>query len=236
MAQPGLAPDPLNRDKPLREIVLDEPETARVFQELGIDYCCKGELTVAEACARKGIDPARVWRALEHAQRHHIHELDDPRRLSTPSLVERIVDRHHAYLRRALPEIARLVGTVARVHGEAEPHLRELERSFLGLREIIEPHLEDEEGVLFPALLAEVPDAELIGREVRRMSDDHLAVGATLERIRALAHGFVVPAWGCTSMRALMFELQALESDLLTHIHLENHVLAPRFYRPMPQA
>lgn len=238
-ARPSLAHiDYLAREKPVKDLVLEEPETARVFQELGIDYCCQGSLTVAEACARQGLDPARVWKALEHAHDHGAHTdgEDDPRELSTPALIELIVDKHHSYLRRALPSVARLASNVARVHGDKEPRLRQLERAVLGLRDVLEPHLDDEESTLFPSLLATVPDLELIRSELRRMTDDHNAVGAVLAKMRNLAAGYAVPSWACTSTRGLMFELLALETDILRHMHLENHVLAPRFAPRPPDA
>ncbi len=37
------------------------------------------------------------------------------------------------------------------------------------------------------------------------------------------------PEWACNSYRALFSELQALETDVLQHVHLENHALRPRF-------
>ena len=39
----------------------------------------------------------------------------------------------------------------------------------------------------------------------------------------------MTPEWGCSSYRVLMSELEALEGDVLRHVHLENHVLMPRF-------
>jgi regulator of cell morphogenesis and NO signaling len=50
-----------------------------------------------------------------------------------------------------------------------------------------------------------------------------------LARMRELADGFRTPEWGCNSYRVLMAELEALEGDILRHVHLENHVLMPRF-------
>jgi len=34
----------------VREIVLDLPQAAGVFESLGIDYCCGGKHTLDEAC------------------------------------------------------------------------------------------------------------------------------------------------------------------------------------------
>ena len=61
------------------------------------------------------------------------------------------------------------------------------------------------------------------------MYEDHVAVGALLGRIRELSDEFATPEWGCNSYRVYMAELAALEEDVLRHVHLENHVLMPRF-------
>jgi regulator of cell morphogenesis and NO signaling len=33
------------------DLVLEEPSRARVFEQLGIDYCCGGRKPLARACA-----------------------------------------------------------------------------------------------------------------------------------------------------------------------------------------
>jgi len=50
-----------------------------------------------------------------------------------------------------------------------------------------------------------------------------------LERVRAAGDDFTLPPWACNSYRALFSELAQLEGDVFTHVHLENHVLRPRF-------
>ena len=54
-------------------------------------------------------------------------------------------------------------------------------------------------------------------------------MGTLLARMRVLSDGFTTPEWGCRSYRILMGELETLEGDVLRHVHLENHVLMPRF-------
>ena len=61
------------------------------------------------------------------------------------------------------------------------------------------------------------------------MFEEHVAVGRLLTAIHDLSGGFSTPEWGCKTYRVLMHELKALEADVLRHVHLENHVLAPRF-------
>ncbi len=219
----------LDRDALVAHVVTEHPAAARVFQKHGIDYCCHGEVSLAEACRVAGLDLDALVQELRAAIPANEVAAEDPRALTTLALVARIVDRHHGYLRRALPAIAPVAAKVARVHGAHDPRLVELEAVFRELAGSLAPHLDDEEAVLFPALLAPAPGGADVARELARMRDEHLAVGDLLARMRRLTDGYATPAWGCNTYRVLMGELEALEGDVLRHVHLENHVLAPRF-------
>lgn len=211
-------------------IVTEHAVAARVFQKHGIDYCCHGNVTVPQACQQGRLDPEALFAELEAAIAGSEHPPEqDPRTLPTAALIARIVAQHHGYLRRALPHLAPLMAKVAGVHGPRNATLREVHEAFRELAASLEPHLEEEEDVLFPSLVARQPDARLVKQELERMHDEHLAVGDLLARIRTLTDGFTTPEWGCGSYRVLMAELDALEADILRHVHLETHVLAPRF-------
>ncbi len=220
----------LDRDATVAQIVTEHFVAARVFQRHQIDFCCHGNVTVAEACRDRPIDPDALFAELEAALPSSADAgAEDPRTLSTAALVARIVDRHHGYLRRQLPYLGPLVAKVAAVHGSKNERLAELDEAFRELAEALEPHLDREEEVLFPALVSCRPGAAVIRRELDDMHADHLAVGALLSRIRAATDGFTVPEWGCNTYRVVARELEALEGDILRHVHLENHVLMPRF-------
>ncbi|HEY3359168.1 MAG TPA: iron-sulfur cluster repair di-iron protein [Polyangia bacterium] len=224
----------LDRTKTVAQIVIEHSECARVFQEHHIDFCCHGNVTLDEACASGPARVAVITADLERAiaERGGAPATDDVQALSVPALVARLVDRHHGYLRRTLPFVTPLLAKVARVHGEHNPKLEGLHGELLELVTELEPHLDHEEAVLFPALMAGAPDRASAAAELRAMFEEHQAVGARLARMRALADDFTTPEWGCGSYRALMKELQELETDLLRHVHLENHVLMPRFAGP----
>lgn len=221
----------LDRTKTIAAIVLDHPVTARIFKEHRIDFCCKGDVTVDAACAPKGLDAAALYEALERAiaERAGGAPEEDPRTLGTAALTARIVDRHHGYLRKTLPYLVPLATKVARVHGDHEARLPELRDCVIELSDALLPHLDQEEEILFPALVSRTPDRQLIEKELASMHHEHLEVGALLERIRTLADDFVAPDWACNSYRTLFAELRDLEADVLKHVHLENHALMPRF-------
>lgn len=221
----------IDRSQTIANMVLEHPETARIFQKNRIDFCCRGDRTLDQACEEKKVASEPIYAALEATirERQGQHRAIDTTEMSVAQVVARVIDKHHSYLRTQLPFLAPLVAKVARVHGEHLPELREILAAFEELKLALEPHLDDEEEVLFPALMSRAPDRDVIAKELATMHEDHLAVGALLERIRSLADDFRVPEWGCNSFRTLFSELEALEGDLLRHIHIENHVLMARF-------
>lgn len=211
-------------------IVLEHSECAQVLRRHRIDYCCQGAQTLEQACERRGVEAARVLSELTQAITLRGEPVGpDLREVPTGALVQHVVERHHRYLREALPFAVPLAKKVARVHGDHDPRLRDLRDAVEALGDSLVPHLDQEEKVLFPALTSAAGDAALIATELADMHADHLEVAALLERIHAASGGFTVPDWACTSYSTLLRELCALEADLFTHVHLENQVLLPRF-------
>jgi regulator of cell morphogenesis and NO signaling len=220
----------LNSLQTVASVVLDHSECAQVFQQHRIDFCCRGELSIEAAAKEKGVDVGaligELSRVIEQRQGAHPADL---RELSTPQLVAHIVSKHHEYLRRMLPFARGMAAKVSRVHGDHNPKLRDLLAAVEELADSLGPHLDEEEQTLFPALVATQPDAAAVTKLLQSMHEEHLAVAQLLERIRAASDDFTLPDWACNSYRTLFSELEQLEGDVFTHVHLENHVLRPRF-------
>ena len=211
----------------ISRIVLDHPECAGVFQDRHIDFCCNGGITLSEACAARGLDAAEVAAALARAAAL-------PATSESPAALHRRVGGLHRLAPPRLPPrraafLVPLAAKVARVHGDHDPRLRELQAEFVELREMLDLHLDQEEETLFREVVADAPDPELLRRELAGMRAEHREVGAALRRIRALCDDYTPPPWACSSYRTLLVELRHLEDDVLRHVHLENDVLLPRF-------
>lgn len=220
----------LDPQQTVADVVLDHSECASVFQRHHIDFCCRGDLSIEAACERAGIDTSVLLGELSSAIAERTRNNGDPRALSTAALIHHIVAKHHGYLRATLPFVQALATKVSRVHGGHNPRLQELEGLVHELNEVLRAHLDEEEDVLFPAMLAEpMADAAPVARGLDAMQDEHLAVGSLLRRIRTATEEFALPDWACNSYRALFSELEQLEGDVFKHVHLENHVLMPRF-------
>lgn len=220
----------IDPSKTVAGIVLDHSECASVFHRHRIDFCCRGDLSVREACTRAGLDESALMSELAQAIAHRDAPAGgDPRSMPTGALVDHIVRKHHVYLRDALPFVQALAAKVSRVHGERDPRLTQLAALVQELSSVLLPHLDEEEQSLFPLLVEGPRDAARVAHELSVMHEDHLAVGAMLERLRDITGDYRLPDWACTSYRTLFSELSELEHDVLAHVHLENHVLMPRF-------
>lgn len=219
----------LDPRRTVADAVLDHSECASVFQRHGIDFCCGGRRTIAQACEEAGISSEALVDELSRAIVDRGGNAEDVRGLTTPELITRIVDRHHAYLRDALPFVQALAKKVARVHGERDPRLLEIAAITQTLGDILIPHLDLEERELFPRVLDPRPDDAQLRRDLAAMREEHVGVGQLLERLRRVSDEFAMPPWACNSYRTLFSELVALERDTHVHVHLENNVLAPRF-------
>lgn len=212
------------------DMVLEHSECASVFQRHHIDFCCKGHITIEAAIGKAGVAPAALVQELTRAISDRNGDGDrDFRAMTTSDLVAHIVSKHHTYLRQTLPFVQSLAAKVSRVHGEHDPALREIDRLVSELSDALLPHLDVEEETLFPALQADPIDRKLVDGELSSMQKEHLGVARLLERIRMTAKDFELPKWACRSYRALFAQLERIESDVFKHVHLENHVLLPRF-------
>ena len=227
-------------EKTVREIAVEDPSSLRVFESLGIDYCCGGNRSLSEACGRAGVSPEQVEELLHEARR---------RQETTPSdrweekplgeLIHHIVDAHHALVRSETPRLQGLAHRVASKHGEAHPEVAEIERLFGEIAEELASHMMKEERILFPYIAA-FEEAQLRGaarpgacfgsvrQPIANMIHEHDSAGALLSQIRSLSHRYAPPEDACMSFVALYRGLEEFEQDLHRHIHLENNILFPR--------
>ncbi|HET9953678.1 MAG TPA: DUF542 domain-containing protein [Polyangiaceae bacterium] len=220
----------LDPERSVASLVLERSECADVFLRHQIDFCCRGNVSLSVAAESRGLEVTQLLTELDHviSDRTRTFELN-PATLDTARLIEHIVSKHHHYLRQVLPSVQFLAQKVGRVHGERNPKLRTLDALVQELATALLPHLDEEEQSLFPLLCSSSSDGGAIESELTAMLDDHLAVAKLLQATRAAADDFVPPDWACNSYHTLISELAHLERDVFTHIHLENHVLRPRF-------
>lgn len=222
-------------ETPVGEVVRAFPARSRVFENLGIDYCCGGKQSLAEACRAKGLDPATVVALLGALDRAAQETQADPDTLTLSELCDHIQRIHHGYLRGELPRLDFMTRKVAAIHGDAEPRLLDVRRVFETFSEKISAHTAEEDEQVFPAirqLEATNGDktASLSGlkSEFAKLESEHKNTGAALAQFKELTNSYTPPDWACGTLRALYDALRQMERDMHQHIHEENNILFPR--------
>lgn len=223
----------LNSAATLAEIATTYPALTRELERLGLDYCCKGQRSLAAACQQKGLDPDRVVEDLSSQPM----TAEPPAvwiKLSPAELVDHLEATHHRYLKQELPRLRELAAKVSTTHGERYPELIRVEELLTELWVELEPHLRKEEDEVFPMVrtLASAINRPSFGngsfrQPIVELEHGHTIVGALLERLRMLTHGYQTPADTCASTQALMAGLAELEADTHLHVHKENNHLFP---------
>lgn len=219
-------------EQTVREIASANPGAPRVFEHLGIDYCCGGKLSLSAACRRANVPLAEAVEALKSCEGQP--ELAAPNDAALGDLARYIVERHHTFVRRESPRIRQLLARIWEKHGPAHPELCEVRALFDTMADELAQHMAKEERILFPYIVAldssAAPRAcfDSIQGPIAAMIRDHEDAGWILSRIRALTNGYAAPAGACGAFRASYAALQEFERDLHLHVHQENNILFPR--------
>lgn len=215
------------------EIVASDIRKAEVFKEAGIDFCCGGKKTLSQTCSEAGINEKELTQKLNDIKDkpgsvfHRFNEWD-PGFLS-----DYIVNIHHSYVRKSLPELMFYVQKIADVHGANHKELHEVAELFGKINDELSGHLKKEEDVFFPAIkdlfsTGSEEARKIVRRELDALGEEHESAGGAMDRINTITSGYKLPEDACNSYRLTFRMLSEFEDDLHTHVHLENNVLFPK--------
>jgi regulator of cell morphogenesis and NO signaling len=226
----------------VRELALEIPEATRIFEKLGIDYCCGGDKSLDEACAARNLSPEEVLDSLELADETARTKQKDRNWQTEPlaEVIDHITDTHHKYTREEIARLGPLFDKVVSVHGKNHPELQHVRAVFHSLAQELTMHMMKEERVLFPHIVR--MEESVIQKEpvlpapfgtvqnpVAMMMHEHDSAGDALRVMRQASAGYMPPGDACVSYQALYRALADFEKDLHQHIHLgEQHPVSTR--------
>ncbi len=215
------------------ELVRAAPIRARIFEKLGVDYCCGGKKPLSEVCQSKDLDAPTVLAMLRALDTAPDPTLVDADTMSVDALCAHIAQVHHDYLRQELPRLLFMTRKVAAVHGADEPRLIQIRDVFITFANELTNHMIDEEQSVFPRIIASVrsgtpEDRATLRKSIDELQQEHESAGAALLQFRELTDGYAPPEWACNTFRAMYDGLARLERDMHQHVHKENNVLFAR--------
>lgn len=220
------------------EIVAQDFRTAAIFKKNGIDFCCKGERTIEDACKNKSLNEQKIYTEIEDLPKSNDNATDF--NSWQPDLLADYVEKtHHRYVREKAPIIQAFLGKLCKVHGERHQELFDIKELFDASVHDLASHMKKEEFALFPfikSMMKAKIDGSVIPKQpfetvenpVNMMKHEHAIEGERLRKIAELTNEYNPPADVCNTYKATFSMLQDFENDLHKHIHLENNILFPK--------
>lgn len=222
---------------PVGQLVATGPHRAAILEKWGLDYCCGGKRTLAEACRERSLSADDVARELlgadtaREAAGETIAPETDWNSAPLSDLCDHIERAHHDYLRANLPRIATLTMKVAAAHGSTDERLQALHALFLQFQNEMENHTLKEDRIVFPWIRVQEKQSGTLGNiavPIEVLRAEHDDAGEALRVMRVLTDNYTVPVTACNTYRALIAALVELEADMHQHVHKENNILFPR--------
>jgi regulator of cell morphogenesis and NO signaling len=215
------------------EIVANDFRSASVFKEAGIDFCCGGKKSIAESCLELGINSADLIEKLKMLNSSSPSPSQNFKEWDLTFLCDYIVNTHHKYVLKSLPELVHYTQKISLVHGERHPELIEVAGLFARINTELLQHMRNEEEILFPAVKERVKTGsetsmKVIVYEISRLSGEHEFAGGAMDRIKVITNNYLLPADSCNTYKVTFKLLEEFEDDLHIHVHLENNILFPK--------
>ena len=216
-------------------IVTADYRTADVFRKYGIEICCGSKLPLKTVCELRNLNIDLIKKELQ----------ESTRTICVPSclkfedwdmdfLTDYIVNIHHEYLKKTLPETRDTLARFVESHRDKFTYLPRLLKNFIELSNYTLPHLQEEETIIFPyirqishAYNNKESYAALLVRTLRKpvenvMNHENESLTTLLLQMRQLTDDYTPPDKACTSHRVVLSKLLEIDNDLGQHLYLEN--------------
>src|SRR5690606_25596836 len=167
------------------ELVAKDYRAATVFESFGIDFCCKGNRTIEEACEKKKIDAVAVKEELDRILTTPNEESMDFNFWPLDLLADYIEKKHHRYVEDRIPLLLQYLNKLCKVHGDTHPELFEITKLFNETAGDLTSHMKKEELVLFPYIrkmlkkqkdgssVLNAPHFGTVKNPIKMMMDEH---------------------------------------------------------------
>jgi regulator of cell morphogenesis and NO signaling len=187
----------MEKGETLGQIAAKDLRKVEIFKKYGLDFCCGGKQTVKDACEKKGLDLAVIETELGLVDKNPVTR-PLPYNEGVPDfLCDFIVNTHHRYVSKTLPDLIGYANKVSRVHGDRHPELLRINQLVQEINAEMTAHMMKEEKILFPfikKLVSSTNDHQplqpahfgTVRNPVAMMESEHEEVGEKLAEIRVL--------------------------------------------------
>jgi regulator of cell morphogenesis and NO signaling len=227
---------PFTTNSIVRDIVNKFPKSSDIFKKYRIDFCCGGNISLANAIAAGSIDTDAIMADLTDLYNKNANVDTNPEVWTdsdTNTIIDHVISQYHRPLEEELAQLSPYVTKISRVHGDNHPELVKVNELFYEFKKEMLEHCAKEEEIVFPLIrkLAnnEVEDRSAASAQILELEKEHDAAGAILMEIREITSDFVLPVDACGTYTLVFKRLEELEGQTFMHVHLENNILFPRY-------
>ena len=196
----------LTKEKTIGEFVAEDFRAAQVFRKYKIDFCCKGDRTVEEACENKKYQAEDIYNELSNVANLQSGDIDFN---SWPLdlLADYVEKTHHRYVEENSTVLLQYLSKLCKVHGDRHPELFEINSIFTEISGELAAHMKKEELILFPFIKKmvnakqkgeniETPRFGTVESPVAMMKHEHTVVGDLFVKIDDLTNSYQFPDGG----------------------------------------
>jgi regulator of cell morphogenesis and NO signaling len=221
------------------DFVAKDYRTATVFSNYGIDFCCKGQLSIDEVCKKKQINPNELMEQLNAILLTKNNSGIDINSWPLDLLIDYIEKTHHRYVEEKTKTILPYLSKLCAVHGNNHPELYQIHQLFKESAQELAAHMKKEEIILFPfvkEMLLATKARGIIGKPffgtvknpIAAMMHEHENEGERYRTIAGLTNNYCPPEDACSTYQVTYAMLKEFEENLHNHIHLESNILFPK--------
>lgn len=203
-----------NSETRVKDIALSNPAARQVLEDAGLDYCCGGGKSLHVAGLHAKVSSEEILSRL----RENAKDIGpaDLNWMAAPlcELTRHIREKHHRYVREAIPRTQALLDKVATKNGGNHTELADIGKLFAEVGREMIMHMQKEEQILFPYIDAleravkahvsvEPPFFQTVKNPIHAMMQEHDGAGDLVRQIRGLTSEYTPPGDACTSFEAL---------------------------------
>ena len=218
----------ITKEDIVADVVTDYPKSADIFRNVGIDFCCGGQESIASAVNHKpNIDLNSLLNKLNHIDNTEGNSTINPKFLNVESLIQYIQSAYHETLKEEFKNLTPDETKLAKVHGPSHPYLLKLQDLYREFRNSMLDHIRKEDEEDFPKLIqySQGQDVQNIKIILEDLINDHEDTGQLLNVMNQLTSDYQAPEEACGTWKLVYQRLQNIEHQTHQHVHLENHVL-----------
>ncbi|MCG2299326.1 iron-sulfur cluster repair di-iron protein ScdA [Staphylococcus epidermidis] len=218
----------ITKEDIVADVVTDYPKSADIFRNVGIDFCCGGQESIASAVNHKpNIDLNSLLNKLNHIDNTEGNSTINPKFLNVESLIQYIQSAYHETLKEEFKNLTPYVTKLTKVHGPSHPYLLKLQDLYREFRDSMLNHIRKEDEEDFPKLIqySQGQDVQNIKIILEDLINDHEDTGQLLNVMNQLTSDYQAPEEACGTWKLVYQRLQNIEHQTHQHVHLENHVL-----------